>query len=88
MSIYTDEHREKIQKIVDEVNREEGKAPAMEVEDYTNPDHFKGKFGEFTPRAKRFRESGRSKLTWPIALFAIIILIMLWHYLLTGEVHL
>lgn len=86
VSIYTDEHRDKIQKIVDDVNKEEGRTP-VKAEDYTDPDHFKGKFSEFTPRAQRYKENGHGRLKWPIALIAIIILIMIWHYLLTGNVH-
>ena len=86
VSIYTDARKEKLEKLVNEVRRERGEIPEEEI-DYTR-DRFKGKFSEFTPRAKRYADGSRSRLTWPIALIAIIILIMIWHFLLTGSVHL
>ena len=91
VSIYTDERKEKLQRLVDEVKAQESapeeKAPVT-VEDVMRNDRFKGKFSKYTPRAQRHSESGRSRLAWPIALIAILILIMIWHYLLTGNVHL
>lgn len=86
VSIYTDEHKEKLDKLVREVKQEQGAEPV--TEESIGPDRFKGKFSQFTPRTQKYAEDGRSKLTWPIALIAIIILIFVWHYLLTGNVHL
>lgn len=86
VSIYTDEHRDKLDKLVREAKGESNAAPKS-VKDI-EADRFKGKFSQFTPRTQNFVENGRSRLTWPIALIAIIILIMVWHYLQTGNVHL
>lgn len=86
VSIYTDARKEKLEKLVNDVRREQGKITETKP-DYTQ-NRFKGKFSEFTPRAKRYADNTRSRLTWPIALIAIIILIMIWHFLLTGNVHL
>lgn len=86
VSIYTDERRDKLEKLVHEVRRETGEEPvSLET---ISPDHFKGKFAKFIPRTQRNIDNGRSRLTWPIAIVAIIVLILLWHYLLTGNVHL
>lgn len=84
ISIYTDEHRDKIDKIVKDYKRETGELPASE-EDYTQ-NRFKGKFSQFTPRARRFSENGRGLLKWPVALFAILLLYMFMRWLLTGEI--
>lgn len=91
VSIYTDERREKLQQLVNEVKAEES-APeektSVTVEDVMRNDRFKGKFSQYTPRAQRHSEGGSNRLAWPIALMAILILIMIWHYLLTGNIHL
>ena len=86
VSIYTDERRDKLNKLVQDVMRETGqvKVDANTIE----PDHFKGKFAKYIPRTQRNIDNGRSRLTWPIAIIAIIVLIFIWHYLLTGNAHL
>lgn len=81
VSIYIDESHDRLQKLVDEVKREQGEAPATE-ETY-DPDKFRGKFINFTPRAQRHKEGG-SKLGWPIAIALIFALIIIWRFLLTG----
>lgn len=86
VSIYTDERRDKLDRLVRDVRREMGELPADERS--IEPDHFKGKFSQYIPRTQRNIDSGRSRLTWPIAIIAIIVLIFLWHYLQTGHVHL
>lgn len=86
VSIYTDPLKEKLRKLVEDVRREQGEVTEKET-DYTQ-DRFRGKFSEFTPRAKKYADMKKNHLTWPIALIAIIILIMIWHFLQTGNVHL
>lgn len=53
VSIYTDERKEKLDKLVEEVKREQGELPPAPV-DYTR-DRFKGKFSQFTPRTQASR---------------------------------
>lgn len=84
VSIYTDERREKLERLVNDYKRETGELPAEET-DYTR-DRFKGKFSQFTPRAQRFAEGGRGLIKWPVALVAIILLIWLLRWLLVGEI--
>ena len=81
VSIYTDESRDRLQKLVDEVKREQGEAPASE-ETY-DPDKFRGTFINYTPRAQRHKEGG-SRLGWPIVIVLVFGLLVLWRFLLTG----
>ena len=78
VSIYTDEHQEKLQKLVDDTlqsNREEEKP--------YDPAKFNGTFCNYTPRAKRFREK-ESRFGWPMALALILVLLIIWRFLMTG----
>ena len=79
VSIYTDESHDRLQKLVDEVKREQGEAPAQE-ERY-DPDKFRGTFINFTPRAQKYKERG-SRLGWPVIIVIIFGLIVLWRFLL------
>ena len=81
VSIYTDESRDRLQKLVDEVKREQGEVPANE-ETY-DPDKFRGTFINYTPRAQKHKENGL-KLGWPIILVILFGLLILWRFLLTG----
>ena len=81
VSIYTDESRDRLQKLVDEVKREQGEAPA--TEERYDPDKFRGTFINYTPRAQRHKESG-SKFGWPLVIVLVFGLIILWRFLLTG----
>lgn len=80
VSIYTDTSRDRLQKLVDDVKREQGELPKQES---YNPDKFRGTFSNYTPRAQRHKESG-SKLGWPVIIVLIFGLIVLWRFLLTG----
>lgn len=83
VSIYTDERRDKLDKLVADYKRETGQEPATE-EDYTE-NRFKGKFSRFTPRAQRYAEGGRGMIKWPVALVLILLLYLLIRWILTGE---
>lgn len=83
ISIYTSERDDKLQKLVDDEKRRTGELPPEEYD----PKKFQGKFADYTPRAKKHKEDPR-RLSWPIALFIILILLFVWHYLMTGRVHL
>lgn len=81
VSIYTDERKEKLQKLVEQVEREKGDAlPADEAYD---TDKFKGTFINFTPRAQRYKENG-AKIGWPLAIILIIVLLIIWKFIMTG----
>ncbi|MBQ8968546.1 MAG: hypothetical protein IJ064_02255 [Bacteroidaceae bacterium] len=79
ISIYTSERQDKLDKLVQDVKREIGELTPETIE----PNHFKGKFSEFTPRAKRASER-EHRLTWPLALVLILVLLFLWRYIIMG----
>ena len=79
VSIYTDESRDRLQKLADDVRREQGEA--VETEERYNPDKFRGTFINFTPRAQKYKEGG-SRLGWPIVITLIFGMIILWRFLL------
>ncbi|MCH5168311.1 MAG: hypothetical protein J1F27_01620 [Prevotellaceae bacterium] len=81
VSIYTDESRDRLQQLVDDVRREQGEAPIQEAP--YNPDKFRGTFINFTPRAKKYKESSK-KLGWPVAILLIFVLWILLIFLLKG----
>ena len=83
VSIYSDEHKEKLAKLVQDVKREQGELPD---EPFDPTDRFKGKFAKFTPHAQRASESGH-KLAWPVAVMIIGALLMIWYYLQTGHLY-
>ena len=81
VSIYSDESRDRLQKLIDDVKREQGEAPASEAPYDT--DKFRGTFINYTPRAQKHKESG-SRLGWPLIIALIFALIIIWRFLLTG----
>lgn len=83
VSIYTDDSRDKLQKLVNDVKREQGLLNEEEKKDY-DPTKFNGTFSEFTPRAKDFKENG-PRVGWPLAIILIVALAMVWRFLITGQ---
>ena len=81
VSIYSDESHDRLQKLVDEVKREQGEMPASDKP--YDSDKFRGTFINYTPRAQKHKEEG-SKLGWPIIIALVFALIILWRFLLTG----
>ena len=82
VSIYTDERKEKLQKLVEQVEREKsGDQPAKEA---FNVDKFKGTFINFTPRAQRYKEHG-ARIGWPLAILLIFVLLIIWRFIMTGK---
>ena len=79
--IHTDDRKEKLEKPVNQVKREQGE----QTDEKYDPTKFKGTFINYTPNAKKYKEKS-NKLTWPVALILIIISIFIWHYLLTGNI--
>lgn len=80
INMYTSERKDRLDKLVRDVKREMGELPPDDID----PDHFKGKFSQFTPRAKRASER-EHHLTWPLALILIMVLILIWRYILMGR---
>lgn len=78
--MYTSERKDRLDKLVRDVKREMGELPPDDIA----PDHFKGKFSQFTPRAHRASQR-EHRLTWPLALIIIMVLIVIWRYILMGR---
>lgn len=83
VSIYSDESRERLQKLVDEVKREQGLADPKEKKPY-DTGKFNGTFINYTPRAQKHKENG-TRFGWPLAIVLIMALLMIWRFLLTGN---
>lgn len=79
--IYVDERKEKLQKIEETAKRELGMLPPKEF----NPEDIRGKFVEGTTYLKRRKESGRKPLGYGAMFVAIVVLLYILHYLITGE---
>lgn len=79
--IYVDERKEKLQKIEETAKRELGMLPPKEF----NPEDIRGKFVEGTTYLKRRKESGRKPLSYGVMFVAIVALLYILHYLITGE---
>ncbi len=78
ISIYADDRKERLDKLVREVSGDPDELPVEERS-------FKGKFGKYTPHAQR-AASRQHKLTWPIALIIVVLLFLAWHYIITGKI--
>ena len=80
VSMYTSERKDKLDKLVKDVKREMGELPPEDIE----PDHFKGKFSQFTPHARRASER-EHHLSWPLVLILVVLLLLVWYYIVTGR---
>ncbi len=81
VSIYTSERQDKLDKIIRDVKRENGELPKDEID----PEAFKGKFSQFTPHAQRASQS-RYRLTLPVVLVVLVLLLFAWRYIMTGKI--
>ena len=79
VSIYTDERKEKLQKLVDDVRREKGEIP--ETEQPYDPAKFKGKFINYTPHLQRHKERSH-RFGWPFLILLLFAMIIIWRFLL------
>ena len=71
--IYVDERKEKLQKLEEKAKRELGMLPPKEF----SPEDIK--------HLKRRKESGRKPMTYGALFVAILVLLYILHYLVTGE---
>lgn len=80
--IYVDERKEKLQKIEENAKRDLGMIPPKEF----SPEDIRGKFIEGTTHLKRRKASGRKPLAFGTILILLIVLLCLWHYIVTGDI--
>lgn len=79
--IYYDERKEKLNKIEEKAKRELGMLPP----DTFNPESLRGKFVEGTTHLKRRKESGGPRISIQVAVVLILGLLLLMHWLWTGD---
>ena len=82
VSIYTDERKEKLQKLVEQTMRAKGEA--VPEDNAYHADKFQGTFINYTPRAQRYKEKG-ARIGWPLAIILIFILLFFWYFIMTGR---
>lgn len=81
-AIYTDERKERLEKLVSDAKREMGELPPANP---TKIPSYKGRFADFTPRASA--EGMRHKVKWPVLVIIIVLLALLWRFLVVGAFH-
>lgn len=79
--IYVDERKEKLQKMEEDAKRELGMLPPKEFK----PEDIRGKFVEGTTHLKRRKERGKASWGYGKILIAILVLLFILHYLVTGS---
>lgn len=79
--IYVDERKEKLKKMEEDAKRDLGMLPPKEF----NPEDIRGTFVNSTTHLKRRKENGRKPLSYGKIIIAIIILLFILYYLVTGE---
>ena len=79
--IYYDERKEKLAKIEERAKRELGMLPEAEFD----PESIRGKFVEGTTHLKRRKENGGPRMSFPVALVLIVLLIVLMINILNGN---
>jgi len=79
--IYYDPRKEKLQQIEEKAKRELGLLPPKEFQ----PEDIRGKFVEATTHLRRRKESGRKPLSYGVLIFAIVFLLLVMHWIITGN---
>ena len=79
--IYTSERQDKLDKLVADAKREEQIARGETPEYKPDINSYRGKFAQNLKKA----DPNRRRLHPGIAIAIIVVLIILWHYLLTGS---
>ena len=79
--IYYDPRTERLKEIDERAKRELGLLPPKEF----SPEDIRGKFVQATKHLKRRKESGRKPLSYGVLIVAIVLLLLLMHYLYTGS---
>ena len=83
--IYTSERQEKLDKLVAEAKREEQRARGEEVPYMPDIQSYRGKFAQNMKHLSRYQDPNRRRLHPGVAIAIIVLLVILWHYCLTGS---
>lgn len=79
--IYHDPRKEKLAQIEENAKRELGLLPPKEF----SPEDIRGKFVEATTHLKRRKQSGKKPVSYGVLIGAIIVLLVIANYIITGE---
>ena len=79
--IYTSERKEKLDRLVAEAKREEQIAKGETPENMPDIESYRGKFAQNLRKA----DPDRRRLHPGVAIAIIVVLLILWHYLMTGS---
>ena len=79
--IYTSERKDKLNRLIEEAKREEQIERGETPEYKPDLESYRGKFSKNLKRA----DPERRRLHPGIAIAIIVVLLILWHYLLTGS---
>ena len=79
--IYTSERKDKLDRLVAEAKREEQLQRGEHVDYMPDIESYRGKFAQNLHRA----DPDRKRLHPGLAIAIIVVLLILWHYLLTGS---
>ncbi|MBO4802179.1 MAG: hypothetical protein J5545_10005 [Bacteroidaceae bacterium] len=82
--IYTSERKDKLDRLVAEAKREEQLQRGEHVDYTPDIESYRGKFAQNLRRA----DPDRKRLHPGLAIAIIVVLIIIWHYLLTGSFNL
>lgn len=79
--IYVDERKERLAKIEERAKRELGMLP----QEGFNPENIRGKFVEGTTHLKRRKENGGPRISFPVAIVLIVLLVIFLLWILNGN---
>jgi len=79
--IYYDPRKEKLQQIEEKAKRDLGMLPPKEF----TPEDIRGKFLAATTHVRSRKESGKKPISYGVLIGAIIVLLIIAHYIITGE---
>ena len=79
--IYYDPRKEKLKNIEENAKRALGLLPEKEF----SPEDIRGRFINATTHVRRRKESGRKPVPYGILIFAIIVLVLIMRYIITGR---
>ncbi|MBQ7442455.1 MAG: hypothetical protein IJS59_01120 [Bacteroidaceae bacterium] len=83
--IYTSERQDKLDRLVQEAKREEKRQRGEQVPYQPDIESYRGKFAQNMKHLSRYQDPERRRLHPGLAIAIVVVLIILWHYLLTGS---
>lgn len=83
--IYTSERKDKLDRLVAEAKREEMRERGEEVPYEPDIESYRGKFAQNLKHLSRYQDPDRRRLHPGLAIAIIVVLLIIWHYLLTGS---